>query len=148
MKLKLFFQTRYFKTWLTIYHLHPASKYVTFTLWLGWHYFRQHSISKNGMILHVFKKITYHYCTIFSITNLLFYRWGTTLICLIFRFYLENWSKATMGNKLPLLWFGLQGYLIKSGGGGTTSVLLRKTNFFICHQFDGKKTLWLMIIFF
>ena len=97
------------------------------------------------MILHVFKKITYHYCTIFSITNLLFY---STLICLNFRFYLENWSKATMGNKLPLLWFGLQGYLIKSGGGGTTSVLLRKTNFFICHQFHGKKTLWLMIIFF
>ena len=63
----------------------------------------------------------------------------STLICLNFRFYLENWSKATMGNKLPLLWFGLQGYLIKSGGGGTTSVLLRKTNFFICHQFHGKK---------
>ena len=88
------------------------------------------------MILHVFKKIAYHYCTFFSITNLLFY---STLICLNFRFYLENWSKATMGNKLPLLWFGLQGYLIKSGGGGTTSVLLRKTNFFICHQFHGKK---------
>ena len=72
---------------------------------------------------------------------------STTLICLNVRFYFENWSKATMGNKLPLLWFGLQGCLIKSGGGGTTIVLEKLTSLFVI-SFTGKKTLWLMIIFF